>query len=645
MANLSNETIQRLYKERPSKKQIEAGVRHQNRLLYHTVTAVSVDDLSPYHAEYVNWITNNKPPLLPKDKVKRFKQLITIPLPTIELTESIFSNLNSVFKGQDAFLRYDFTDPEKLTDWESFRDAKFWETHGFEAMVNAIDSVWVVNLPELQESEFPEPKDMLINISDIIDISCDQDNECEYVIFKAGDKVFVYDEYKFMRYGYIKGEISKQPEIEIAHGLGYTPARMFWTDRLMRGNNINKKAPLTNVLGDLDWLLTCQTFKKYMEIANSYPILATYSAADDYQDSRQEGDRGTKKEDRDTDGGAFIGPGSIVTSPPPLAGEPDTMQHPAQYINPDVTTLEFHVGDLTLKRDNIFYSVVGAGGEQTNDAAKNEKQVMASFESRTAILLNIAKNFQLIHTFADKCKIELRYGKNTLKGISIDYGTKFFLKTSADLIEELNTAKENGSHASVIVAIMDEVIESKYRNDTSGLSRAKIIQELDPLPDKTQDESLTIFEKGGITKAQYVIKSQLLNFVNRFEREQASLIEFGSQIDFKLKIQSIYEELEKYAQEVITGKKLINGEVPVDLTEDVAKTALNGAQVSSLIEVVNNVVSGFLSKESAKVVLQSAFPSFTPEQVNGIIDNLIIDTTKQIPAKKPEVFTKIENNE
>ena len=185
---------------------------------------------------------------------------------------------------------------------------------------------------------------------------------------------------------------------------------------------------------------------------------------------------------------------------------------------------------------------------------------MASFESRTAILLNIAKNFQLIHTFSDKCKIELRYGKDSLKDISIDYGTKFFLKTSADLIEELNTAKTNGSHASVIGAIMDEVIESKYRNDTTGLSRAKIIQELDPLPDKTQSEALEIFKNGGLTKEQYIIKSQLLNFSKRFEREQASLVEFGSARNYKDKIQSIYEEFIKYAQEIMPKEKPV--EVP-----------------------------------------------------------------------------------
>jgi hypothetical protein len=507
---------------------------------------------------------------LPKDKVQRFKQLITIPLPTIELTESIFSHLNSVFKGQDAFFRYEFKDPENLSDWKQYRDDTFWQTHGFEAMMNAIDSVWIVNLPREQNNELPEPKDMFVNIKDVISISCDRDNNCEYLMFKANDKIYIYDDVYFWVYPLNKDKLSILPEAQIPHDLGYTPARMFWSDNLLKDNYINKKAPLTNVLGDLDWLLTCQVFKKYMEISNSYPILAAYEEKQDYNQSRQESDRGKQDESRDTDGGNFVAPGTILTVRQPLAGEPDPMQNPLKYINPDVNTLTFHVGDLKLKRDNIFYSVVGKD-ENTTKEAINEKQVMASFESQTANILKIARNFEIIQAFADKCKIQLRYGKDSLKAISIYYGSKFFLKSANDYIEDLDTAKKNGSHSSIISAIMDNAIEATYRNDTNGLSRAKIIQELDPLPDKTQDEAAAIFEKGGISKEQFIIKCQLLNFVKRFEREEVPLVEYASARPYKEKIRGIYEEFLLYAKE-------ISGEQPVKTP------ALQEEQVEEIIK-------------------------------------------------------------
>ena len=550
MASLSNLEIQKLFKDRPAKRYINAGVRHQDRLAYHTVTAVSKEDLSPYHHDYISWIANNRPELLPKDKVERFKQLITLPIPTNELTESIFSHLNSVFKGQDAFFRYDFTDPKKLADWKDYNDFTFWQTFGFEAMINAIDSVWVVNLPAEQTTEYPAPRDLLINIKDIIDISVDRNNVCEYVIFKANGKIFVYDDLFFRAYSVKDGDISKLPESEIPHNLGYCPARMFWSDMLLKSNYINKKAPLTNVLGDLDWLLTCQVFKKYMELGNSYPITVAIKQTNDYESNNNENNRGRSEEQRETLGGNLIGPGSFFEADPPLQDEYDPMANPVRLISPDVTNLKYHDESLKAKQDRIFYSVVGKDGEATKEAI-NEKQVEASFESQTTNLLKIAHNFELIQTFADKCKIDLRYGPDELKSISIDYGTKFFLKSANDIISDLDTAKKNGSHSSVIDVIMNKVIEAEYRNDKNGYTRAKIIQELDPLPDKTQDEAMAIYKEDGISKEQFIIKCQLLNFVRRFEREQrVSLTDFASARPYDEKIRNIYDEFILYANEI-----------------------------------------------------------------------------------------------
>jgi len=519
-------------------------------LKFHTETVINKSQLSPYYQTYIDWISSRQPELLPTDKIERFKQLFTVPIPTVELTESIFSHLGNVFKGQDAFNRYQFSDDKILGDWQEFTTDTFWSTQGFSAMQNAIDSVWIVNLPEIQNSRYPEPEDCLVDIKNVIDISVDINNDCEYLIFQIGNKIYVYDDQKFARYNFTDGSMALLPEVEVQHSLGYCPARMFWSEPLMSGNYINKKAPLTNVLGDLDWLLTCQVFKKYMEIANSYPITAAYRKQQNFIDSQFESDRGRSKEQQKTAGGALAGPGSYLEVDPPLQGESDLMADPVKLISPDVETLEFHEDSIQLKEQNIFYKTVGIDGEQKNDMAKNEKQVMASFESQTSVSEKIAKNFEIIQEFADKTKINLRYGPAILQDISIDYGSKFFLKTENDYIEQLKDVKEKGGHTAVVSAIMDETLEAKYRNDKNGLTRAKIIQELDPLPDKTQEEAEAILDKRGITIEQFIIKSQLLNFVKRFEREQASLVVFASARNYKDKIDLIYDEFIKYAKEI-----------------------------------------------------------------------------------------------
>jgi hypothetical protein len=258
------------------------------------------------------------------------------------------------------------------------------------------------------------------------------------------------------------------------------------------------------------------------------------------------------------------------------------MANPVKFINPDVNTLQFHVDNIIDKRDTIFYSVVGKDSDTTKEAV-NEKQVMASFESQSSILMKIAQNFKKIQEFAEKCKADIRYGVGQLTDISIDFGTKFFLRSATDLIGDLEVAKKNGSHSSVVTTIMDEITEAKFRNDKIGMQRATILQELDPLPDKTFDEAVKILEKGAITKEQFIIKMNLPSFAKRFEREQAPLTEFASARPYSTKIDLILEEFEKYAEE-ITGedeetKMLPNKEtfeapeIPEEFEEDIIENA------------------------------------------------------------------------
>jgi HK97 family phage portal protein len=79
---------------------------------------------------------------------------------------------------------------------------------------------------------------------------------------------------------------------------------------------------------------------------------------------------------------------------------------------------------------------------------------------------------------------------------------------------------------------------------------------------------------------------------------------------------------------------------PVDnnvtgVSTNIQQTALNGAQITSLLEIITSITTGVLSKETAKEILGAAFPTFTAEQISGIVDNINkdninLDNGKQI---------------
>jgi len=200
--------------------------------------------------------------------------------------------------------------------------------------------------------------------------------------------------------------------------------------------------------------------------------------------------------------------------------------------------------------DNMFKDVVGTDIEVRNDAANNDKQIDAAFESQISVLFRVKKNFEAIHKFADATICQLRYGERFL-GCEIDYGTQFFLKDVEDLQGELQHAKESGASDAILESISNNILYTKYRDDDKSITRANIITDLDPLPNRTLEEATELFKSGGIDKRNFIIKSNLINFVRRFERENINIIDFGSNINYAKKIDNINESLKQYADEYI----------------------------------------------------------------------------------------------
>lgn len=87
----------------------------------------------------------------------------------------------------------------------------------------------------------------------------------------------------------------------------------------------------------------------------------------------------------------------------------------------------------------------------------------------------------------------------------------------------------------------------------------------------------------------------------------------------------------------------VDGAVPNGTASAVQDTALNGAQVDSLLTIVTNVKMGLLPKEAGKALVTAAFPSLTPEKINAIFDPIEIDKTPPpvapgapgVPGAKP----------
>ena len=502
------------------------------------------------------------PKLLPQAKFKRFNQLLTTPIDTVELCDAMFTKLNRVFDAEDARRELKFNKDGLDDDFNDYYDSfKYWATKGAEAVKTSINSVWVVDLPETQVSEFPEPYGYLVNISQVIDLYNDTSNNCIWLLFKSGDYLLVYDDESIRKFEYKDGELGEEVG-QFVHELGYTPARMMWSDRLMQYDSINKKSPVTNVLTSLDNWLFMSVNKKYMDLGNSYPITAAYeSGADVSQDNKQDNKSPNTKAPSGAD---LLGPGSYIELPAPLPGEVNLMDNPIQVISPDVTSLEYHSEMLERKKDQIFENVVGREDDRNNDQAKNEAQVQSAVESREEVLSRYSVNWEEIDKFSTTVMAQLRYGSSFIS-YDCDYGTQWFLRSLNDLQEDYKMALDTGADPVILEEIKNAIINLKYRNNPTGKVRADLITDLTPYRDKSVDDLIMLSKEGLVDEIDLRIRLNLLDFIARFERENAPLNVFGRDVDYTVKLRNIREALEGYAQEVVESQKKID---PPDDPED-----------------------------------------------------------------------------
>ena len=564
MALQVNEIRERI--KSPKKTQtIKKAIRHENRLRFHAESFVEPSEISQPLTVFLEWVRA----LIPKDKFKVFVSLFQFPTPIIQLTNSIFNDLERVFDGKNPSVNYQFTDTTYRDDWEWYRqeilkEPEVWRKKGWDAVKTAINSVLVVDLPEEQKDEYPEPYFYFLGIEHVIDYEFKQ-GALDWIIFKQpGNKIACFDDTYYRTIQLDKdGNISGDP-IEREHGLGFCPARFFWSTELTQQQPDLKRSPLSPQLANLDWLLFFSISKRHLDLYAPYPIYSAYEADCDFQNN-ETGDYcdggylrdqnqsykvlrdGTVEQCPVCASKRLAGVGSFIEIPVPTGNDPD-LRNPVQITTIDKSSLDYNVEEVNRLKTEVYTSVVGVGGDIQQKQSINEMQVEANFESRSSVLNSLKGNLEAARKFVDDTCCILRYGENFL-GSSISMGTEFYIYSVNDLYAQYKQAKENGASEAILDSIGDQIIETEYRNDSQEMQRMLILKHLEPYRHYTFDELMKLQEKQLLNQDSLKIKINFSTFVDRFERENTNIIEFGSQLDFDKKISIINEKFKDYVRE------------------------------------------------------------------------------------------------
>lgn len=552
--------------QKPAKTQlISKAIRHQLRLRFHTESYMDSMDISAPFTEYAEWVQK----LIPKDKYLIFLSLFKFPTPNIKLAKKIYGELERVFDGRNTAVNFQFTDSTLSDDWDWYRHDKLnepevWKSKGWATMKTAINSVMIIDMPSEQSTERPEPYFYFLGIENVIDFSA-KGEMLEWIIFKQPDKKIAAFDDEYMRLFEIndKGKVGNLIS-EVKHGLGYCPAKFFWTTPLTEENPDIKENPLSSQLGNLDWLLFFRTSKRHLDLYAAYPIYSAYKANCNFRNN-ETGDycdggflRNIKGEFKIFRDGTvercpvcaqkrIAGAGSLVEVPIPKADTPD-LKNPITITTIDKNSLDYNVAEEKRLSDEIYTEVTGTGGDVQQKESINEMQVTANFEDKKNVLLSLKVNFEKAQKFVDDTICRLRYGSAFLSS-NINWGTEFYLYSVSDLQQIYNDAKKSGASEARLDMISDQIIATENRNNPLQMQRMYLLKQLEPYRHLTLSELQGLASKQFIDPILMLIKINFATFVERFERENINIIEFGSALSLAEKIKIINEKLKEYAKE------------------------------------------------------------------------------------------------
>jgi hypothetical protein len=554
--------------ESPKKaSELKAARDHEARVRFHSETTWEAKQSGTSLTRYLAWVQE----LIPADKYHIFVSLLRFPMPTVSLTDEAYKALEKVFDGRNAAELFQFTTPEAEKDWMEYRSEQLnspwvWREEGFEVMKGAINSLVVVDLPETPGPGLPEPYFYFLPITEVIDFEMKGDG-LAWVIFQQPDnRIAVIDDTSW-RVFKAEGRDIRALERESAHGLGYCPARFFWTTPITRTVPAVKRSPITNALGDLDWHLFFSVSKRHLDLYAPYPIYSGFESECDYQVETEityeQCDGGFLK-DRE---GRYIlrngritecpacskkriaGVGSFVEVPAPsLENGNADLRNPVQRLDVDRGSLDYNTEEMQRQRVAFLEQVTGFAGERITAEAVNEKQVKAFFENRTNVLRSLKKDFETIQEWTEATACRLRYASAFISA-TIDYGSEFYLLQADDFLALYIEAREKEAGMLTLDLLYDQYLDTRFRNNPAELERSRMIVDIEPLRHVTIERAAQLQGQGAVSRDDYAVKANFSSLLGRFEMENGPITGFDIAGDYDKRVQRIYETLISYTQQ------------------------------------------------------------------------------------------------
>jgi hypothetical protein len=554
---------------------ISEALDHENRIKFHTKPVDKKEKACDYYRTFLNWVETGIG--LPADKFQAFEGMCQFPLPTTALCNSIFDEYEKIFTAQDAFFDVELLDDTMKQEFqayiEEYKIRHYFQTTAFKAYKKQPACIFVVDLPSIQTGTRPEPYFYKVPISKVVDISMERSREgCDrigMVIFQTGVNTFVQIDDGFYRLIVTTEDKSEILNFtETPHGLGYAPATFLPQHPLYDEEDLSpiaRKTQISDVIGDLDWLLFYKVAERMYETYGPFPILTIPDTDCDYTDALgahcSGGIIATTKNGQPWQydcpvckKNSLAGPGTVFYKSVPRSKDDPPELSGAVTITPaDVASLKHITEKIDFLEWEIYANCVGSNDQQIQKQAINQDQVQSNVEGKRNVLASIRRDFEACEKFIIDTMGRLMFGDYYITA-TVNYGEQVLLYTASDVVDQYMKFKEAGLPTFMIAQKKDLLIQTETRNNPYELRRSDLLNRLEPWPDLSLAECLT-YQLNALYKEKFALKLDFAKFVSKFEAANGDIVQWGSLLSLDQKINRLTQILLSYGTEETSGQQ------------------------------------------------------------------------------------------
>ena len=539
---------------------------------------------------------------------------------TTRIYKQILNQFKKTFRASGFFRGYKFSDGNENLEADFINYLKdiggglsiqeLMSIAWFKAVFEDFNGLFIVELPEQQFGEFAEPFVRFMNTESIHDIYVNGQN-IEYVIFtwetkekNKKTKHFrviddAFDYHLIMDNGKVKlatievidesGNLVQQSDV-IPNIWGYVPCIQPSQLNKSIDNDTLKKSYIEETLSNADNYLSISNSHSVSVKLHQHPIFYSFPVTCPTCNGSQ---YISSKDGDQIDCGTCHGEGKVpfykkdpslgITLPEPEADQQMKAEAPCGYVTPDLESLKEQREEMRVEESLIEKGVFGMEGVLSL-SSKNETATGKELDLQPLVdlLSDFSMNGEMVEEFITDAIGIARYNDtNTTgqryEGSTINWGKRFFVKSTFMIEEEYKNAKIAGIPNSTLNEILDELIHTKYENNPNALKRSLILKEIEPFPTYTAMELLEL----GVDAIDLNIKIYFNDYIERFEREYAELLVYKSGLDFSKKVDEIKEIIKGYAVD----------KMPKPLTPSIS--------LQDELSIEERMARGVLSKEKA----------------------------------------------